>query len=336
MIPILELKIDPEFQDVLPVKQSDYEKLEKSVLQDGFFTDPFITWNGFIIDGHTRYRIMQNHPEIDLKPYEQKMDDKLPDRYAVIVWIATHQESRRNLNDFEWAEIHKKAYDAQKKSMVTEKGHQFFGNQHSKVVVESDQEQTHGTTQTHAGTTATVLSKEFGKTPSQFKHSVRTGQAMDIAEELVPGFKEAIKSGSIKTSKDRVESLLDIKDEAERKKYIQAILSGEKPKKKEENSEHVQPTVNKKRAVRMSDEERELMKQVEADAIRARDELYSCEYTIDMLAESVRLSGNEFVSVLRNYLTDNSTLLVGDNRKTIADEIVNIIKQIEKIKELVS
>lgn len=330
MIPIIELKIDPEFQDVLPVKQSDYEKLEKSVLQDGFFTDPFITWNGFIIDGHTRYRIMQNHPELDLKPYEQKMDDKLPDRYAVIVWIATHQESRRNLNDFEWAEIHKKAYDAQKKS-----GGGQLGNKNAqKRLIESDQ--SFSTTQTHAGETATVLSKEFGKTPSQFKHSVRTGQAMDVAEELVPGFKEAVKSGSVKTSKDRVESLLDIKDETERKEYVQAILSGEKPKKKEENPTQAQPTANKKHKVRMSDEERELMKQVEADAIRARDELYSCEYTIDMLAESVRLSGNEFVSVLRNYLTDNSTLLVGDNRKTIADEIVNIIKQIEKIKELVS
>lgn len=227
---MMEFKIDPEFRDVLPSKEEDYLKLEKTVLNDGKFTDPFITWNGFIIDGHTRYRIMQNHPEIDLQPYEKKMDDVLPDRYAAIVWIATHQESRRNLNDFEWAEIHKKAYDAQKKSMVTEKGHAFFGNQHSEVVIESDQEQISGKPQPRAGETATVLAKEFGMdSPSKFKHSVRMANAMNEGEKYAPGFKEGLKSGAIKATKDRVENILSIKDESEREEYVQAIVNGEKP-----------------------------------------------------------------------------------------------------------
>lgn len=223
---MMEFKIDPEFRDVLPSKEEDYLKLEKTVLNDGKFTDPFITWNGFIIDGHTRYRIMQNHPEIDLQPYEKKMDDVLPDRYAAIVWIATHQESRRNLNEFEWAEIHKKAFDAQKK---TKGGN--YGNQYTKMAkFESEQSQNGEDPKARAGETATALAAEFGmKSASKFKHSVRTANAMDEGDKLFPGFKKGLKDGTIEASKDRVENILSIKDESEREEYVKAIVNGEKP-----------------------------------------------------------------------------------------------------------
>ena len=234
---MLEFKIDPEFRDVLPSKEEDYIKLEKTVLEDGRFTDPIITWNGFIIDGHTRYRIMQNHPEVDLKPYEKKMDDVIPDRYAAIVWIATHQEARRNLNEFEWAEIHKKAYDAQKKSVGAQKGHKSFGNQYEKrLLVESDQ-------LAQTGSTAATLSKEFGMSPSKLKHSVRIGNAMEEAERLVPGAKEAIKSGKTSVTKTMVEAVLDKNEEGERKQFVEEILTGkpktQPPKKPKDNYKEV-------------------------------------------------------------------------------------------------
>lgn len=224
----LNFKIDREFAEVLPTTEQRYKDLETAVLKDGFFTDPFITWNGFLIDGHTRYRIMQNHPELDLKPYEKKMDGEFADRYAVIVWIATHQLSRRNLdlNGFEWAEVHKKAYDAEKKS----KGGN-YGNQYTKAPkFESELSQGEDEPRSHAGETATALASKFGmKSPSAFKHSVRTANAMDEGEKIVPGFKEGLKSGAIKASKDSVESILNIKDEDEKKAYVTAIANGEKP-----------------------------------------------------------------------------------------------------------
>lgn len=224
---MVELKIDKEFSEVLPTSEQRYKDLEAAVLKDGFFTDPFITWNGFIIDGHTRYRIMQNHPELDLKPYEKKMDGEFADRYAVIVWIATHQLSRRNLdlNGFEWADVHKKAYDAQK---MQEK---FHGNQHTKRgKFESELTNSGEEPRSHAGETATVLAEKFGmNSASQFKHSVRTANAMDEGEKIVPGFKDKLKSGEINPSKDSVESILSIKDDDEKKAYVEAIANGEKP-----------------------------------------------------------------------------------------------------------
>ena len=224
---MVELKIDKEFAEVLPTSEERYKALEETVLKDGMFTDPFITWNGYIIDGHTRYRIMQNHPEVDLKPREVKMDDKFADRYAVIVWIGTHQMNRRNLNEFELGELSKKMFDAEKKSVGAQVGHDFHGNQHTEsLLVESDQT----AKAKRDGTTATALAYKFGMSVGQFKHSVRIGNAMEEAERLVPGAKDAIKSGKTGASKSTVEDLLSVDDEEERKEYVKAIVAGEKPK----------------------------------------------------------------------------------------------------------
>lgn len=223
----MDFRIDPEFRDVLPTSAERYKALEEEVLKDGVFTDPFITWNGFLIDGHTRYEIMQNHPEVDLKPYERKMDDKLPDRYAVIVWIATHQTSRRNLNEFEWAEVHKKAFDAQKKSVGGDRrSEEFQGSQ--------------PTRENKDGRTANILAKDFGVSTGQFKHSVRVGNAMEEAERLVPGAKDAIKSGKTKVSKTALEDMHLIEDEEERKQFVKAIVNGDKvesPRKRKSKEE---------------------------------------------------------------------------------------------------
>ena len=229
----MDFRIDPEFRDVLPTSAERYKALEEEVLKDGVFTDPFITWNGFLIDGHTRYEIMQNHPEVDLKPYERKMDDKLPDRYAVIVWIATHQTSRRNLNEFEWAEVHKKAFDAQKKSVGEHEGNQYTPKME---LVATDQSQK----QNKDGATAVKLAKDFGVSTGQFKHSVRVGNAMEEAERLVPGAKDVIKSGKTKVSKTALEDMHLIEDEEERKQFVKAIVNGDKvesPRKRKTKEE---------------------------------------------------------------------------------------------------
>lgn len=85
----------------------------------------------------------------------------------------------------------------------------------------------------------------------------------------------------------------------------------------------------------LSEEEIQLRKQIEEDAIKARDKSVCVEFTIDMLIESIQISGKEYVNILKNSLVENSILLVNENRKLIADEITSIVEQIEKIKELV-
>lgn len=292
---MVELKIDKEFSEVLPTSEQRYKDLEATVLKDGFFTDPFITWNGYIIDGHTRYKIMQAHPECDFHPYEKKMDEKFADRYAVIVWIATHQLTRRNLNDFELAEVHKKAYDAEKKSVGQHTGNQYTAKMES---VESEQFQP----RSHAGETATKLAEKFGmNSPSQFKHSVRMANAMDEGEKVFPGFKDALKSGAIKPSKDSVEKILGIDDEEDKREYVTAIANGEKP---------VDPKKRKPRP--MSPQMKDFTKKL-ADVV-AEMENTNKAYGLDDAIRDLNSAEDMFVDQVEFVLEERKEVIASDER----------------------
>lgn len=310
---MLIFKIDPEFRDVLPTNEQRYKDLEAAVLKDGFFTDPFITWNGFIIDGHTRYRIMQNHPELDLKPYEKKMDSEFADRYAVIVWIATHQLSRRNLdlNGFEWAEVHKKAYDAEKKSVGGQVGN-INNNPNAKSQMFESEQST--SPRSHAGETATVLAEKFGmNSASQFKHSVRTANAMDEGEKIVPGFKDKLKSGEIKASKDSVESILNIKDEEEKKAYVTAIANGEKP-------------TNPRKANKPRPQSKELKEfNKKLNDIVETMENGGTEYTVDDAVCDLNSAEDVFLMQIRFVLTERKAVV---NTERGREEFEHFIKTV--------
>ena len=88
------LSVDPEFESKIPpLREEELKQLEENILADGVVINPLIVWKGIIVDGHNRYRILQQHPEIQFTIYEKEF----PDRYAVIAWICKNQLGRRNL-----------------------------------------------------------------------------------------------------------------------------------------------------------------------------------------------------------------------------------------------
>ena len=55
------LKIDPEFQSKIPPLQFEEEQqLEQNIITEGRLLNPIIVWNGYILDGHTRYHIVKD------------------------------------------------------------------------------------------------------------------------------------------------------------------------------------------------------------------------------------------------------------------------------------
>ena len=63
----MELRIDQEFAEKIPpLTKEEFEQLEANILADGVVINPLIVWNGVIVDGHNRYRIIQMHPEADI------------------------------------------------------------------------------------------------------------------------------------------------------------------------------------------------------------------------------------------------------------------------------
>lgn len=89
-----ELKIDKELRDLLPPQTEEEHKiLEQSILKDGC-SNPIITWNDYIVDGHNRYSICSEH---NIGFEEIKLGYNTKDE--IIMWMLENQLGRRNLSD---------------------------------------------------------------------------------------------------------------------------------------------------------------------------------------------------------------------------------------------
>ena len=107
------LRIDPEFESKIPpLTEEEYQLLEENILQDGVVLNPLIVWNGCIVDGHNRFRIIQAHPEIKYTVFEKEF----PDRYAAIAWICCNQLGRRNLTPQQKKYLIGQRYEAEKQT----------------------------------------------------------------------------------------------------------------------------------------------------------------------------------------------------------------------------
>ena len=86
------LKIDPEFQSKIPPLQFEEEQqLEQNIITEGRLLNPIITWNGYILDGHTHYRILKKHGFIKFEVEEIQLANK----YEALAYRGTSVTSRR-------------------------------------------------------------------------------------------------------------------------------------------------------------------------------------------------------------------------------------------------
>ena len=181
----LHLTIDPEFKGKIPpLREEELKQLEENILADGVVINPLIVWDGVIVDGHNRYRILQKHPEIKFTTYEKKF----PDRYAAIAWICKNQLGRRNLTPQQFKYLVGQRYEAEKQS----KGIEFQGNQYTSQgrsgLGQNDPDQkSHGT--------RSRIAKETQTSDSYVRRAAHFSKGVDAAEEAVPGIKQEILSG---------------------------------------------------------------------------------------------------------------------------------------------
>ncbi len=180
----MELKIDIEFQSKIPPLTGDeLFALQQSIMQEGRLISPIVVWNGVIVDGHNRYNIIRNHPEIKYEIYEKEFDD----RNDAIVWICKNQLGRRNLTPEQKKYLIGKQYEAEKASHGAD---HFQGNQYAKVVSGQNDHSPKMTTRER-------IAKETDTSESYVRRAEEYANAVDLAEEAVPGIKGEILSGKL-------------------------------------------------------------------------------------------------------------------------------------------
>ena len=219
----LHLTIDPEFKGKIPpLREEELKQLEENILADGVVINPLIVWDGVIVDGHNRYRILQKHPEIQFTTYEKEF----PDRYAAIAWICTNQLGRRNLTPQQFKYLVGQRYEAEKQS----KGIEFQGNQYTSQdrsgLGQNDPDQKlHGT--------RSRIAKETQTSDSYVRRAAHFAKGVDAAEETEPGIKQEILSGSIKPTEKAVAAIAKAPPE-ERPALVQQLRQAKETEKSEE------------------------------------------------------------------------------------------------------
>lgn len=90
----MELKIKEEFKKLIPpLTAEEFKQLETNCIDEGI-RDAIVTWQGFIIDGHNRYKIATDW-QLTFKTIEKNFDSE----YHVIEWMLVNQFGRRNLTE---------------------------------------------------------------------------------------------------------------------------------------------------------------------------------------------------------------------------------------------
>ena len=189
-----DLKIDPEFESKIPqLTKEEFELLEKNIVEDGRVTDRLVVWNNTILDGHNRYRILKKHPEI---PFEV-VNMTFPDKYTAIAWICRKQLGRRNLTPEQRKYLLGKRYEAEKAS------HGGLRNKHRDVTGQFTTSSQNGNLWSNENT-AEQIAEENNVGKNSVIRAEKYAKGVDAAEEVLPGIKQEILSGSIKPTQASV------------------------------------------------------------------------------------------------------------------------------------
>ena len=194
----MTLTIDPEFAGKIPpLTDEELQQLEENILEDGRVINPLITWNGVIVDGHNRFRILQTHPEIPYTTFEKEF----PDRFAAMAWICRTQLGRRNLTPDQKKYLIGKQYEAEKASIggLRNRGRDDSGQfttvgQNVPVWSEEDR-------------TSERIAKESGVSERYVRRAEKYAQGLDAAEEVLPGIRQEVLSGKLKSSDKEITAI---------------------------------------------------------------------------------------------------------------------------------
>lgn len=177
----MELRIDHEFASKIPpLTDDELVRLHSSILTEGRLISPIVVWNGVIVDGHNRYKFIQRHPEIEYDVYEMDFEN----RSQAIAWICKNQLGRRNLAPEQKKYLMGKQYEAEKQAWGGDRKSEESRYQNDTLIAD----------------TGTRLAKENNVSRISVLRAYGYANAVDLAEESVPGIKDEILSGAVKAT----------------------------------------------------------------------------------------------------------------------------------------
>ena len=183
-----EFIIDPEFQSQIPaLTDEEFQQLEENILSEGEVLSPLIVWGNILVDGHNRYKILQQHPEI---PYTTRsISCTCETREDVLAWICKHQLGRRNLTPEQKKFLIGKQYHSEKSTRGGNHGNQYTQVANCQI---DNLPSVENTTER--------IAKENNVSPSFVIRAEQFMKTVELMKKYCPGIQEEILSGKLKLS----------------------------------------------------------------------------------------------------------------------------------------
>lgn len=304
--------IDPEFQNKIPpISEDEFRQLRENILAAGEVYEPLVAWDGVLVDGHNRWKIIQEHPEVKWRTREMHFTDK----WAAFEWMYKNQLGRRNLTDAQRTYMIGKMYEARKKSHGGD-----HGNQYTKMANTQS-----GNLPNRKQGTAGQIARELGVGNNTVIRAEKFAKGVDALRKTNPEAADKVLNGKAKVTKWDVAEIGSA-DRKDVEAAADAILN--------EMSISPLPTIKKMTKVRVkTPEDMANMQEIEAIVNDMYDPSTTPEFTIDLLLDDIQLNAEIYVQLLANTLQDRSNLVTDENKPRIAAAINKVVEDILKVRD---
>ena len=199
-----DLIIDEEFARMFPeLDERTSAGLEESILQFGCVI-PLIVWDGILIDGHNRYKILKKHG----LPFNT-IDFEFASRDLVEIWIIENQIERRNLTPIQLSFYRGRHYHAEKRVV----GNPIGRIPNTEVLAQNGPIQ-------KRQSTADKLADQYNVSRNTIKRDAQLATALTAIGETSPDVKMDILIGKTRISKIQLQELA-----AGSKEDVSAVIS---------------------------------------------------------------------------------------------------------------
>ena len=237
---MINLKIDPEFQSQIPpLTDDEFKQLEENILKEGKLISPLIVWGNTLVDGHNRYEIVQEHPEISFSTMPLPFES----REEVLAWICKNQLGRRNLTPEQKKFLIGKQYSVEHRKPGGNGNNQHTAAAKKTAPEELCQIDTIPPTSAEASIRKQIAERN-NVSESYVARSEKFMRGVEIMEQMVPGMQEKILSGQFKV-RDADMHRLAKADYIDRQKIVDEILYPERKVEPKPNTNGAPPEPGK-------------------------------------------------------------------------------------------
>lgn len=257
-----KLLINEEFRNLLPpLPQDTYDELEKNILKDGC-TSAIALWNGYIADGHNRYKICTKH-NLPFETYNLAYQTK----DEVIDWMISIQLGRRNNSDIQTAYLRGLQYSREKKKQGGDRKSEESKAQSEPLI-----------------STSQKIAEQYNVSEATIKRDEQYAKAVDkIAENVGIDVKNKILNKDISISKEDVKKLSEMDIDTQKKYLIEnedkkgKRINIPKQEEKQEEKESIEQNQNakSKKCIRCGEE-----KSIKDDFYEGHNKCKECEQPI--------------------------------------------------------